>query len=267
MDYERGLFISGPRLNWIAMDPDAAQPGEVIAHEYLHAVLNQRHRNLPRWIEEGICDYYASLRYVTSKAKSTLEIGAPPGSRLALLRRSVPWNVQRLADKEFPPEAYAWAWAHIHLALRNASLATLLENPETHRWTQARGDEEYVATVRSVTAIPLSPIVRLAATQAEELRALATTAFEDSPPENSGESSFLAGLRLLDDGRPADARPLLETAVRLGPSQSSWWLTLASAYAELKLNSLQREATTKAINTAVTDTEKSAAEAALRALQ
>jgi tetratricopeptide (TPR) repeat protein len=266
MDYERGLFVSGPRLNWIAIDPDAAQPEELIVHEYLHAVLHRRYRDLPRWMEEGVCEYYATLRYITKSGQSMLETGIAPGNRLAVLRRSGGWDEKRLSGKEFPGEAYAWAWAHIHKALQDSELAALLENRSTRKWMQPRSDEEYKATLRPAPQPEQVDLRRLDAVTATELRALAAAAFETAPGEAPGEAKFLEGLRLLDDGQATAARPLLEEALRVSPSQSSWWLTLANAYGELKLIVLQREAARKALNTAVTDTEKKAAEAALTAL-
>lgn len=267
MDYERGIFVSGPRLNWIAIDPDAAQPEEIVVHEYLHAVLHRRYPSLPRWIEEGVCEYYAPLRYIQKGAKPFLESGAAPGNRLQVLRRSGGWDVKRLTGNEFPAEAYAWAWAHLHLALRDRELSALLDNHVNVRWVQPRADEEFPVKLRPAAAPPQITIQRLDAARAAELRALATAAFEKSPGAVPGEARFLEGLRLLDEGQASAARVLLEEALRASPSQSSWWLTLASAYGELDLRTLQREAIGKAINTSATNTEKSAARAAAAAIQ
>ncbi len=267
MDYERGIFVSGPRLNWIAIDPDAAQPEEIVVHEYLHAVLHKRYPQLPRWIAEGVCEYYAALRYVNKGGKSFLEIGVAPGNRLLVLRRSGGWDVRRLAGKDFPAEAYAWAWAHIHLALRRNELSALLDGHASASWVQPRAEEDFPTTLRPAVAPPQVTVKRLDSTAAAELRALATSAFETSPGTTPGETLFLEGLRLLDEGQASAARPLLEEALRASPSQSSWWLTLANAYGELNLRTLQREAISKAINTAVTSTEKSAARAAATALE
>jgi hypothetical protein len=267
MDYERGIFVSGPRLNWIAIDPDAALSEEIVVHEYLHAVLQRRYPALPRWIEEGVCEYYATLRYTQKSAATFLETGAAPGNRLQVLRRSGGWDAKRLAAKDFPAEAYAWAWAHLHLALRNSDLRALLDKHAAVKWVQPRAEEEFPVTLRPATAPPPIAIRPLDPTRASELRALATTAFETSPGAIPGEALFLEGLRLLDDGQAAAARPRLEAALRASPSQSSWWLTLASAYGELNLPSLQREAISRAVDTAATSTEKSAARAAAAALQ
>lgn len=267
MDYERGIFVSGPRLNWIAIDPDAAQPDEIVVHEYLHAVLHKLYPQLPRWIEEGVCEYYAALRYVNKAGKTFLETGVAPGNRLLVLRRSGGWDVKRLAGKDFPAEAYAWAWAHIHLALRNQELGALLKDPASVNWARPYAEEEFPATLRPAVAPPQFVIQRLDVARAAELRALAVAAFETSPGAAPGEALFLEGFRLLDDGKAAAARPLLEEALRASPSQSSWWLTLANAYSELNLRTLQREAINRAIHTSVTIAEKNAAKAAAAALE
>lgn len=266
-DYERGLFQSGPRIDWMAVDPGASHFDEVLAHEYLHSVLSWRYPNLPRWIEEGVCDYYASLRLVRQGQLSFLEIGAPPGNRRELLRSSREWDTTALMGKRFPPEAYAWAWAHIHVAARESTLPDILTTARTRRWTKPLAAVEY-----PLTRVPAPPqedisIRSLSGNEAAEMLATVRTALQPQSGPALGESSFLQGLRLLDDGNPEAAIPLLQEALRLAPSQSSWWLALATAYQESGAAEQRLHATRQALNTAVTEAEKRAAEAAMRALK
>ncbi len=267
-DYEQGVFLSGPRLNWIVIHPDAAKPEEVLTHEYLHAILHRNYRGLPRWIEEGVCEYYASLRLVTRKYRDYWEAGVPPGNRLAVLSRSEEFDVKRLSGRDFPPEAYAWAWAHIHLAARDADLPTLLAALATKstamKWRMPSASAEFPARLWPATKpAPASPR-RLTEHEALELRALAAEAFETLGGPPQGEAEFLEGVRLFDEGKTLDARPVIERAVRLRPAQSTWWLTLAYVYAELDLPFEFEGAIAKAFQTAANGTERSAAESLRR---
>lgn len=271
---EQGIFVVGPRLQWITVDPDSAVMEEVLVHEYLHAVLHRRQPGLPRWLEEGICEYYSTLRYGSRGGKRWLELGAAPGQKLRILRSGTEWNLRRLqgagagfSRTGFPVEAYAWAWAHVHLALAEKELPVLLRTYQEHAWKAARSEDGYAVKVRAARGA--EPVVTraLSGAVAAEMRAGAAQAFEKNAGEAPGEASFLEGLRLLDEGKTGEARERLEEAVRRSPSQSSWWLTLAEAYGALQLRELQREATQRAFHTAVTETEKRAAEAARRAIE
>jgi tetratricopeptide (TPR) repeat protein len=256
-DYESGLYVSGPRVDWITADPGASHLSEVLTHEYVHAVLNRVAPDLPRWLNEGICEYFASLR----QEGSSLVIGSPPGNRLALLSRGRVWDRRLLEGRDFPPEAYAWAWAHVHQAAPAvfASLAGWQDLP----WRTPRPGDDFRPR-RLAIAFPAGPApVRLRAVETEELRESAAEAFAVTPGESSAEAKFLAGLRLADEGRAREAVPLLEEAVRLRPSQSSWWLILSAAYGELGNQAGRRAAAQRALETAVTETERKAAQAAI----
>ncbi len=268
--YEQGLFTSGARFDWITLNPESSFPTEVAAHEYLHAVLHQILPDLPRWLTEGLCEYYATLTYESRRGETSLLVGRPPGHRLATLRRSSPWPRSRLEEIYRDTDAYAWAWAYTHrLAADPRFPVSLTESPfawPTNFMPPLPGDEfpprRYPAPPPpSVTARLLDPAT--AQDLAEDAR---RTFLAGEVPDSAPEQIFLRALRLFDDGQAAAARPLLEEATRLRPTQSSWWLTLAATYAELREAELAKRAAQRALATAANQTERDAAQAQLARL-
>jgi tetratricopeptide (TPR) repeat protein len=106
--------------------------------------------------------------------------------------------------------------------------------------------------------------VELRALEIPLARDLAEQARQTLKPQSdsgAGEEYFLRGSRLLDEGEASGALPLLEQAVQLRPSQSSWWLTLAQARAELQQWEAARQAANQALKSAANETERKAAQA------
>jgi tetratricopeptide (TPR) repeat protein len=263
--YEEGLYQSGPRVDWLTLNPESAFPTDIAAHEYLHAVLAHRLPDLPPWLNEGLCEYFATLAFESQANQWRIVAGRPPGNRLAVLRRSSPWTRPRLEEIYRDTDAYAWAWAFTH---RLAHDPAFPQHPFTWPATfrNPLPTDEFPLRRYAASAPPTVTLQLLDPATAQDLNQDAAQLFSLSSADTSADELFLRGLRLFDDGDPAAARPLLEQATRLRPTQSSWWLTLASVYAELNDSTQEKSAAQKALATATNQTERQAAQAHLSRL-
>ncbi|MCS6953200.1 MAG: tetratricopeptide repeat protein [Bryobacteraceae bacterium] len=116
-----GFFQAGPERSWIVLHWAGAETGRVAAHEYVHLVLNHTTLALPRWLEEGMAEFYSTLR---ADAEG-LVVGTPIPTHVATLRRGARLDASTLAtvtrDSPFynqPDKAgvfYAQSWALVHM--------------------------------------------------------------------------------------------------------------------------------------------------------
>lgn len=116
----RGFFQSAPLRDFIAVRA-GSEYSRVLLHEYVHMVLHHTTGPLPKWLEEGLAEFYSTLEISDRK----LRLGRPVASHLALLAR-LPWMPpdQLTAVTRNSPvydEAsragvfYAQSWAIVHL--------------------------------------------------------------------------------------------------------------------------------------------------------
>lgn len=108
--------VVGPYIVLNAAD----QPEETILHEYAHYRLNQTYPGAPLWLQEGMAEYFSTLRVHGSK----MEIGRPIQRHVMILQRA-PWfplqdlftmDASSLANGADLPAAifYAESWALCH---------------------------------------------------------------------------------------------------------------------------------------------------------
>lgn len=232
-----GFFQSGLRTGWIVLSPKAEFLMDVLSHEYLHAVLAKVLPGLPWWLEEGLCEYYSTLRY-TAKG---IEVGRPPARRLQ------EWMSLNGSAGPFSSAAYAEAWAMVATLSIEPGFPGRLEKP---------------AKV-SIPKAKLFPGKR-PLMQATRTGNVAELMAHWKGSSDGAQESFLEGSRLLDLGRTAEAIPLLEAALDLRPSNSTWWHSLAFAYGEAGLDEKKKAAAERALATAVNETEREQALSLLR---
>lgn len=246
---EQGWFLSGPRQNWIIINPAAPEWFEVLSHEYVHAVLHHALPNIPTWFEEGICEYYSNLAIPDKIGRVNLVLGRVPSRHATELKGVTQIDVARLKDD------YARAWAaafHLWPGYKagDALPATTRGGPFAARRVEIDWQPpKYAAIAVNPTAI------------AELQVELANLLPQLPAPASDAEAKFREGLRLSDLGRNAEAIPLLEAACKERPSNSSWWHALAFAALEAGQLPLGREAIERAIATARNEAERRAAEA------
>ena len=121
-----GLFHTGwerqyavIRLDVVTSDRRNPDTYAVVYHEYVHTLLHANFRWLPRWLDEGLAEFYAYTRFEGNK----MYIGAPTKShRLGILDRRAPLPLRTFIATQSslsPDEAdsqlfYAEAWALTH---------------------------------------------------------------------------------------------------------------------------------------------------------
>jgi tetratricopeptide (TPR) repeat protein len=119
----RAFFQSGGERDYIVLlagDPDTLRAA---CHEYVHAVVHHTTVALPRWLEEGLADFYSTAAVRRDQA----HIGEPIAEHLSVLAR-LPWiDAGRLAaagkesaEYNRPDRAglfYAQSWALVHMLM------------------------------------------------------------------------------------------------------------------------------------------------------
>lgn len=122
-DITRAFFQSGPERGYIAMTYGGpSDPLRVVMHEYTHSVLNHRVAALPRWLEEGLAEFYSTVTVWSGR----LSIGGAIESSLRSLQqdRTLLSAKQLTAvdhDSPYYSEAsksgifYAQSWALTHM--------------------------------------------------------------------------------------------------------------------------------------------------------
>ncbi len=260
---EQGMFVSSLRRHWIVVNPATPNFTEVLSHEYVHAVLHHKFPNLPTWFAEGVFEYYSTLTTRGGNANQQIVLGLIPKRHEHVLRNYTSISLKRLRALEtLSAEDYALAWAAAY-----------------HLWPTYNDRTQFPDSLRAgpfpprfTTARIATPPIRTSALSPAEIRSLqiefANTFAKATAPAGAAEaeSLFLAGLKLSDEGRNAEAAPLLEKACNLDPSNSTWWHALALAHKELGRIPEARAALLRAMATALNDQEREAAATLLRSL-
>ena len=119
-----GFFQSGDDVNYITLSVEAGDlqdPFSVIFHEYTHLMVNNTLGNVPTWFNEGLAEYYSTVR-ISDDQKFVL--GSPISSHVYLLREKklLPLRTLFQVDQQSPyynerdkqSVFYAESWALIH---------------------------------------------------------------------------------------------------------------------------------------------------------
>lgn len=135
----RGLFQSGGDRDYIVLSQFGDDTQRGAAHELVHLTLHRSTVSLPRWLEEGLADYYSTVQ----RASGKVIFGRPVAAHQKLLAaepsNAGPWSQPQLfltlrEDVALSPNAqdlprlvslyYAQSWALVHV---------LMSRPEPHR--------------------------------------------------------------------------------------------------------------------------------------
>lgn len=116
-----GFFQGGPERNYIVLEWAGEETGRVALHEHVHLILNHATVSLPRWLEEGLAEFYSTLQ----AERDAVVIGAPVVQHLDTLRRSRWLDANTLAAvtrdspfysrRELAALFYAQSWALVHM--------------------------------------------------------------------------------------------------------------------------------------------------------
>ena len=99
-DTVAGFFVPGDDVNYITLSAgDRSDPLATAAHEYFHAVLdaNYRHREIPPWLNEGLAEYFQTIRIAADKG---VTLGTPRTDGFNLLRRTAAIPLKNLIETD-----------------------------------------------------------------------------------------------------------------------------------------------------------------------
>lgn len=228
-----GYFQGGEDKNLIVLSADIETP-RVIYHEYVHKLMSDNLASLPPWFQEGFAECFSTLEIEGRDKK--LRLGRAIGEHVALLndRRFMPLE-QLFAvtheSKEYNEAErqglfYAESWALVHYMMlgpqdRTTRFFEFLNGLnkgtpapvvfqrvfQTDLATFQKAFEAYIQQRLAWPAMEINSPGRLDRNKEMTARTL-----------TEAEASFHLGDMLLHDGRPAEAEPHLQTALRLDPN-------------------------------------------------
>lgn len=115
----QGYFQSGPERDYIVLP--ASGFNRVVAHEYVHRILNRGAPRYPKWLDEGLAEFYSTLEVKGGNAIIGLPIEAHLAT-LAKMRRltaqeldSVATAARFLNERELAGIFYAQSWGLVHM--------------------------------------------------------------------------------------------------------------------------------------------------------
>jgi tetratricopeptide (TPR) repeat protein len=125
-----GYFLAADDINYITLsiDGNKGDPYRTIYHEYVHYLLrsNAGGNDLPQWLDEGIAQYYETLRFMGDQQ---VLLGSAPDDYLSLLRHNklIPLKTFFTTDNVSLHEQgddlrslfYLQAWAVVHYLIQN----------------------------------------------------------------------------------------------------------------------------------------------------
>ncbi|MDQ5844315.1 MAG: DUF1570 domain-containing protein [Acidobacteriota bacterium] len=119
-----GYFQAGEDVNYITLTTELhgeQDPFAVIFHEYTHLLVNNTLRNPPTWFNEGLAEYYSTVKIADDQK---FVLGSPIASHVYLLREKKPLPLRTLfqVDQKSPyynerdkqSIFYAQSWALVH---------------------------------------------------------------------------------------------------------------------------------------------------------
>jgi len=74
-EYIAGAYRKGSEVDYALLRLDLWQPQSVVYHEYIHKLLHLNFTRLPRWLDEGLDEFFANSGMKDGKAM--LGLGSP----------------------------------------------------------------------------------------------------------------------------------------------------------------------------------------------
>lgn len=117
------FYVNARRQDYIVMYPLSTESERVLNHEYFHLFSNHADFGLPVWLEEGIADYFSTLK-ITGKE---IQVGLPVIDHLRYLNQnalslaplrtifSMERRTRYDADRRSTMQLYAQGWALAHM--------------------------------------------------------------------------------------------------------------------------------------------------------
>ena len=228
-DPARAFFQSGSERDYIVARAGTADTARAASHEYVHAVLHHTSVTLPRWLEEGLADFFSTAEI----RKNAGHIGEPVREHVVVLERAKWLDAPALAavtvaspeykDARRAGVFYAESWALVHMLMLEPGwrgglagfLARLADGEEPDEAFEAAFAKTMAEAVRDATGY-----VRRGRLPTEELaldaEPAAAPATSEQLPDQEGrlvpaEVALLAG-------RPDYAEQLYQSLARDFPN-------------------------------------------------
>ncbi len=229
-----GIFIPGHEKHYVALrlDTEGENPYKVIYHEYVHLIIELNFHRIPVWLNEGYAEVFGN----TTIGEKDLKIGQPSESSVLLLRQNklLPLEVLLKVDHDSPyyNEAnrssvfYAECWALVHYLMFDAQSRQTRPLGIFLQLVQ-QGVEDIEAGRRAFGDLrqlehKLHDYVSQGSFYEFHSKSPATVTEKDFQTRAlpAAEAAALQGDFHLHMQRPADARALLEEALRQDPNQA-----------------------------------------------
>jgi tetratricopeptide (TPR) repeat protein len=122
-----GYFVAHRDGNYVAVNASPeGDPFLPVYHEYVHFFMNTNFADLPLWFNEGIAEFYSTMRLTTDG----VEVGHPLGLYARFLHASKPMRLSALMAVTIDSPAYnerlrqgvfyAESWALVHYLIMDA---------------------------------------------------------------------------------------------------------------------------------------------------
>jgi tetratricopeptide (TPR) repeat protein len=240
-----GYFLTGETENYIALSVgEQAQALPTIFHEYTHFLVNNNigDASVPPWFNEGLAEYYSTLRI---ENEQTIALGAPPAGYSALLARAKPipanvfFNTDNYTLNQQTDESaqlfYAQSWALMHYLLnsgdgaRRKQVAVFLDSVMNGRPAREAFAEAFLLDfsaaekeLRKYVEAGRFETVKIALKQ----KLSAYPEIKSAPLGETEAQTHLAEL-LLNFGRVEEAETHARRALALNPNSSQAHVALA----------------------------------------
>ena len=240
-----GFYQSGPDGDWICF---YVPSDRVALHEFTHSLLNRTTTQLPQWLEEGLAEFFSTLRI----DKGRIVIGSSiPGhianlSQLDLLPASelIAGSKQSIhyADPVAAGRFYATSWALVHMLYLSPRYAARMPQfvqaidaaaiPPEQAFAQAFGIsiEEALVQVRGY----LQPGRRLATTTIAIDNSIPTAPISEPKPMDLAAITNIQAELLLDAGHREKAAGKYQELVKLKTESS----LIAQAFLAMSRNEM-----------------------------
>jgi tetratricopeptide (TPR) repeat protein len=229
-----GVYVGGPERNFVALRLDAPgrHPYHIVYHEYFHFLMRLNYPVLPLWLSEGLAEFWS---YVTVSADK-VTLGQPSREHLDLLRHhgllplEVLFQVGQSSplynDEDKAGLFYAQSWLLVHYLMLGEGEHAGRERID--RLLELLRTEESLAEVhRRIFPRPEQLLRELS----DYLRSDFRQELSVPAPEGMADVQFPSRRLALAEAialranfhahtnRPAEARALVEQALRLDPYQ------------------------------------------------
>ena len=263
-----GYFRSGDDVNYVTLSlgHPGHDPFELIFHESVHLLVNNKVRASPQWFNEGLAEYFSTLHFLPAKSPGDKRVafGKPIVRHLIKLRENKLLPLQTLfsVDQSSPyynerdksNMFYAQSWALIHYLTHSRSgerqpqLARFLEllaarRPVAESFDKSFGTD-YVTLEKELKAYVNQDRFQAKVVNFDE--PASKTDAKISPLSEAEVLTYLGDL-LIHTNRFDEAETHLKKAVTIAPDSSMTIATLGN----LKLKQGESTASKQLLQTAI----------------